>query len=107
MAVWEAGDVSDGLAVTIARRRVIDAWRSWTGRTARLRARRRAVDIDSPDTHPPGVEDHCRPSVDLCLSGRQAALVDGLALGYRRAELARMLGISAGRVSQLMHTITT
>ena len=107
LAVWQAGDVSDALAILIARRRTIDAWRKMTGYRSKSRRRRRTESLDVEGVPVPTAEDHRLPASDMGLTGRQAVLVDGLALGFRRCELADMLGVTPSRVSQLLHNITT
>jgi len=103
VAAWEAETklLPRSMVATVTRRRLVDEVRAKHGR----RGEKRCVPLDGFD----GVE----PAADL--AGTVAVLADGdertalmcwmLAAGFSKAEVAVRLGVSDGRVSQLLAAI--
>lgn len=113
IAAWMHDTEPIPLAVVIARRRVIDALRRMKGRTPSQRERRQWLSLDHDETPitPPPVHDAEDPVLALGLTGSDAVVAAGLAAGLHNFLIAEQLGVTAGRVSQIItrlrRTITT
>lgn len=108
IAIWLHGeDRSDAETVVIARRRAVDAWRIWTGHRRRGHDGVDVVALDDDDRVATlAVTDADDPVLDHGVTGRDAIIVGMLAAGYLRADIARRLGVTAGRVTQLIDQLT-
>lgn len=112
-SAWEASKVdrlTRGGVATLTKRRIIDAIRSRHGE-ARREAQRKAElplrpEMLGPD-NPGGCDVELKETI-LRLAGGDRRTVDiltRLAFGERKAEVAAALGVSPGRISQLLRDV--
>lgn len=107
LVAWQQRDTPQGLAVTIARRRVIDRMRAADGRRPERRPRIERMPLHGTDEGSRldlawSAVDDVDPVLELGLSGRDAVIAEGLAAGTPRQDIAEDVGVSPGRVTQLV-----
>lgn len=105
-------EMTDGGAVRVLKLRAIDWLRRRDGRmlaTGQERHNRRHISLeglmDDPDWLLPRSELPMKPSLFLGLKGRTALIVDLRWAGYTGREIAEALGVTDGRVSQILRTV--
>lgn len=90
-----------------ARRAVIDQARRWYGRTHRPGFTPLEETHELPAPQHAAAAEWTGPEPDVALSPRQRDVWEGLVRGDRKVEIAADLGISPGRVSELVGEIRT
>lgn len=99
LSAWQSAGQPDAHRVRRATSSVIEALRASSGRAGSYKARASHVQINDALDAP--VELSPLPHVEYGLSGREAVVAALLAEGWRTAEIADLLGVSWGRVSQI------
>jgi DNA-binding NarL/FixJ family response regulator len=107
-AAWQHRDDHPSLMVTAARSAMIDELRRCTGgRRTSARRRGHAATFPSDRNDFAASTDHepFSPATLYGLRGRMAVIANALALGESKVEIARRLGVTPSRVSQLIHEL--
>ena len=108
VALWRHGPDGEALLCTVAYRAAIDEWRRLCGRPStpgRQLTRNAELFDDIRPMDRPTPEPTTSVSDLYKLDGRLATIAEVLAIGETKDEAARILGVSPGRVSQLLHDV--
>lgn len=98
LACWQHRHLPDSWIILRARRAAIDEARRVLGRTGTLRQRQgRPTNLD--DAPDPTIDDDHDPSVDLNLNARDSFIVDALARGWAKVDIATALGVTDSAIS--------
>lgn len=107
LAAWQNEDEPDAHIVRIGRNRVVDAVRVMLGRTGTHKFHGLTGQTGVEDWHETLVtyDDSYDAALELGVSGRDALIVEMLAAGARRTDIAEVLDVCPARVSQLVGSL--